>query len=124
VNCLFGKKKLGYVYGFGDHLQHTIQIGKAVPLPEAQFVSFCVDGQNACPPEDVGGVDGYLNLLSILDNPAHEEHADMISWLGGPFDPTVFDLDKANERLERIKLKRPSAKALADSLKKIALRLS
>ena len=45
----------------------------------------------ACPPEDYGGIHGYKNLLSILSNPQSVEYKDMISWLGGKFDPELFD---------------------------------
>lgn len=44
----------------------------------------------ACPPEDCGGIHGYKNLLSILSSPSNEEYKDMITWLGGKFDPKLF----------------------------------
>ena len=39
------------------------------------------------PPKDVGGPPGYEELLNILASPKHERHAEMIQWLGAPFDP-------------------------------------
>jgi Plasmid pRiA4b ORF-3-like protein len=30
-------------------------------------------------------------LLRILNNPKNEEYEDMINWLGGEFDPKLFD---------------------------------
>ncbi len=52
----------------------------------------CVDGQNACPPEDCGGVPGYADFLEVLADPTHDEHEHMRSWVGGPFDAEEFDL--------------------------------
>ena len=46
---------------------------------------------------------GYDNLLKIIKNPKHEEHASMMEWLGGGFDPEVFDADEANTYLRKLK---------------------
>lgn len=58
----------------------------------------------ACPPEDVRGAPGYQGLCQALADPDHPERNDMLIWLGGEFDPAAFDLAKANQRLQRIKL--------------------
>lgn len=60
----------------------------------------CVAGENACPPEDVGGPHAYFDFVAAIRDPAHEEHASMLRWVGGSFDPIAFDLDDINERLE------------------------
>lgn len=60
----------------------------------------CLDGANACPPEDVGGSRGYEHLLAVLADPSHEEHEHLSGWVGGPFDPTAFDLALVNARLQ------------------------
>ncbi|MBN2685657.1 MAG: hypothetical protein JXR40_10285, partial [Pontiellaceae bacterium] len=60
-----------------------------------------VKGKGACPPEDCGGLWGYYNLLEILGDPEDEEHEGMLDWAGGPIDPAVFDLDKANARMRQ-----------------------
>jgi hypothetical protein len=43
---------------------------------------------------------GYADLRETLADPAHEEHADMLEWLGlesaEDFDPTAFDVDRVN----------------------------
>lgn len=48
----------------------------------------------ACPPEVCGGIWGYENLLEAIADKNHEDHKDMISWLGGKFDPESFDPKK------------------------------
>jgi hypothetical protein len=52
----------------------------------------CVDGQNACPPENVGGPCGYRNFLEAVADPKHEEHQQFLGWIGGSFDPAAFNL--------------------------------
>jgi hypothetical protein len=56
----------------------------------------CLAGENACPPDDVGGPHGYALLLEILGDRSHEEHVDMARWIGGVFDPKGFDLNRLN----------------------------
>ena len=51
-----------------------------------------------CPPEDCGGVWGYYDLIKILKNPRHKEHAEMLEWLciddPKEFDPEHFNKDE------------------------------
>jgi Plasmid pRiA4b ORF-3-like protein len=42
---------------------------------------------------------GYYELLEAVNNPNHEEHQEMLDWLGGQFDPGRFDLQKINAKL-------------------------
>lgn len=71
--------------------------------PRGLKFGVCLDGQNACPPEDCGGPNGYADLLRVLADPTHDEHEHMRSWIGGPFDPTEFDLSLANARLQSVR---------------------
>ena len=66
---------------------------ESVPDPYADFTTYplCVDGARACPPEDCGGVHGYENLLTVIQDPTHEEYESTLEWLGGRFDPDTFD---------------------------------
>jgi hypothetical protein len=116
LNVLVDQKQFDYLYDFGDSWLHRIMLEKRLPMIEQitldniipgiepQRYAMCVDGENACPPEDVGGVPGYSNFLDIISNPDHEEYDEMIEWWGGSFDPEFFDIDTANKNLKRIKL--------------------
>jgi hypothetical protein len=46
---------------------------------------------------------GYASLRETLEDPTHEEHEDMLEWLGletaAEFDPAAFDADEVNVRL-------------------------
>jgi hypothetical protein len=97
-------KTIRYIYDFGDDWEHKIKLEKTLPFDPEMKHPRCIAGQYACPPEDVGGVDGYIDFLDAIRNPAHEEHASMLEWIGGGFDPLTFDLDETNERLSEIKL--------------------
>jgi hypothetical protein len=81
-----------YEYDFGDSWEHEIVVEKVLPAVEGIRYPICIAGKRACPPEDCGGVGGYERMLDIIANPKHEEHAEMLEWLGGSFDPEAFDL--------------------------------
>jgi len=45
--------------------------------------------------------------LKVVKNPKHKEHQATLDWLGGPFDPGHFDLQKINAELRCLKLEKP-----------------
>ena len=96
--------ELLYEYDFGDSWEHTVTVAKILdPDAAAAKVALCLDGARACPPDDCGGAWGYEDLLKIIRNPRHKEHKTMLEWLGHPFDPEAFDLNKANTFLRKLK---------------------
>ena len=96
-------KSFTYIYDYGDNWQHRVKVEKVLP-PDPELRSpICLGGRNACPPEDVGGVPGYIEFLDAIIDPAHDEHRMLLDWCGGGFDPAAFDLQGVNERLFEIK---------------------
>jgi hypothetical protein len=97
-----------YRYDMGDGWQHRLVIESPPRVAETQGPSLqvCLAGENACPPEDVGGPDGYALFLGILANPEHEQHRDMVRWIGGVFDPKGFDLNRLNRDFRERKRRR------------------
>lgn len=89
---LIRQRKFRYWYDFGDDWWHTITIETRLPPNPAAPRAVLVAGEGACPPEDCGGVYGYSNLLSDLQDPASEGYEDAREWLGEDFDPNHFDL--------------------------------
>jgi len=57
-------------------------VEKIVDAAEDIRFPVCVAGERACPPEDVGGVWGYAELLKAIRNPKHAEHAHYLEWIG------------------------------------------
>jgi hypothetical protein len=89
-----------YEYDFGDSWDHELVVEQILSPPKEVQYPLCMDGYRACPPEDVGVVGGYAELLAAIHNPRHPEHAEWIQWVGGKFDPEAFDLQSANELLQ------------------------
>lgn len=63
----------------------------------------CLDGQGACPPEDVCGTSGYEHFLEALADPLHGEHDSYLVWVGYKFDPSEFNVAAANAALQRVR---------------------
>ena len=97
--ALGSRKTFQYLYDFGDSWWHKVKVEKIVTLDASIEYAQCIGGENACPPEDVGGAPGYEEFLEALADPDHPEHADQKEWIGRPFDPRAFDIDEINARL-------------------------
>jgi hypothetical protein len=93
------KLRIDYEYDFGDGWQHSIVLEKVTAAePEVRYPR-CIDGDRACPPEDVGGVWGFTDFVEAITNSDHERHEEFLEW-NGPFDPTEFDAKKATRRMK------------------------
>jgi hypothetical protein len=89
-----------YLYDFGDGWEHELVLEESRYFnPELRTELACLDGQRACPPEDVGGVPGYFEFLNALKDPNHEEHESYVEWSGGSFDSERFDPESINREL-------------------------
>ena len=97
------KQKILYLYDFGDGWEHVLELEKIVAVDKAASKPRCLAGKRACPPEDCGGIFGYLDLLEAIKDPRHPEHDSFMEWLGGDFDPEAFDIQEVNEMLSRLR---------------------
>ena len=101
---LDANKTMLYNYDFGDGWEHLIEFeGVFDKIPGIKY-PVCLAGENACPPEDVGGLHGYVEFLEAIKNKKHPEYKSYLEWVGGKFTPSKFDAKKvkftnANTRL-------------------------
>ena len=68
-----------------------------------------VAGERCCPPEDVGGVLGFMRFLEAALNPFHDEHEEVLTWYGKPFDPDDIDERYVRMALSTIAARRRGA---------------
>jgi len=107
VSELGARGEFEYRYDMGDGWEHRI----VIETPPASTISnprlpVCLAGENACPPEDVGGPHGYATFLEILADRRHEQHEDMVRRIGGVFDAKGFDLNRINRDWKGAKQRR------------------
>ncbi|HXJ61065.1 MAG TPA: plasmid pRiA4b ORF-3 family protein [Verrucomicrobiae bacterium] len=90
---------LEYHYDFGDDWVHDVLFeGSPPPQPGVSYPQ-CLEGERACPPEDVGGIGGYADYLEAMADPSHEEHQHMLDW-NGPFNPDAFNPRRATHVMQ------------------------
>jgi hypothetical protein len=92
--------RMGYEYDFGDGWQHEVVLEKVTESEPGIRYPRCIDGERACPPEDVGGVYGFADYVEAITNPNHSEHDNYLESYG-PFDPAEFDAAKATRRMRK-----------------------
>jgi hypothetical protein len=103
------RTKILYQYDFGDSWHHVIIVEKVLENADGPIPS-CVDGARACPPEDSGGVCGYVDKLEALANPDDEEGEELREWLGEDFDPERFEVNVVNRELVAVFSPSPARK--------------
>ena len=90
------KDRFIYEYDFGDDWMHEVIVEKKVAFDPRLAYPVCIGGSRACPPEDCGGPLGYGQLLDALLNDDNDE---LVTWVGGFFDPAGFDVNRTNQAL-------------------------
>jgi hypothetical protein len=79
-----------YVYDFGDHWRHFVAYEGIENAMASVTYPRCIAGARWCPPEDCGGVRGYVDFVEAIADSTHPEHGDLLQWVGGKFDPDEF----------------------------------
>lgn len=85
------KQEFEYLYDFEDGWEHLVVLEKILPADKKKEYPVCLDGKRTSPPENSGGPWEYEDILEALKNNTHEEHDEVISWLGKDYDPENFD---------------------------------
>jgi Plasmid pRiA4b ORF-3-like protein len=97
-----GRKRLTYLYDYGDGWEHTIRIeriGQALP---GELYPRLLDATGRCPPEDIGGPPGYFEFLQAIADPKHERHAEFRECYDTDFDPNAVNLLVIQRRLTEL----------------------
>jgi len=97
-----GVRSLKYLYDFGDCWEHTVRIERVTDAVPGVIYPRLVEAVGRCPPEDVGGPGGYQEFLDAIADPDHEDHADRLEWVGGPFDPNDTDVERLTQAVESL----------------------
>lgn len=105
VFIICSSKNASLLFSTTHHAKLNKTIHKGTTFPELNALKrFHLDGltsgQGACPPEDVGGVDGLADMLTSLAGPEDEKRKSYLKWLGRDFDPEFFDLHELQNRVD------------------------
>ena len=80
-----------YAYDYSDGWKHRLTVEKLLPAEEGITYPVCTRGRQHCPPEDVGGPQGYAELLTLLEDPTDPAYVQNMLWATGNSDEEVFD---------------------------------
>jgi hypothetical protein len=90
-----------YTYDFGDNWEHEIVVEDLLDADPDSHYPVLVAAKGARPPEDCGGPWGYADLKAILADSSHEQHQEMLDWLGldnsSAFDPNAVTIDQIED---------------------------
>ena len=94
------RQKWVYEYDFGDGWRHEVIFEGYPPIDPKAMYPICLEGERACPPEDVGGPWGYAEyLLAILIG---NTNSTKIIWSGEALSmPKPFDARKATRKMRK-----------------------
>ena len=97
------RPRFQYEYDFGDEWNHQLIVEERFLPEEGVKYPICVAGQRACPPEDCGGHWSYHDFVEAVSDPKHRQHEEILEWVGGGFDPEVFDIEAINRELAAVR---------------------
>ena len=72
-------KHMLYTYDMGDNWEHEIQLMRVIEDYDKES-PYLLEANGQTPPEDVGGVGGFVNFREIMLNPSHPEYGEMKEW--------------------------------------------
>lgn len=103
LRALRDVESFAFHYDFGDGWVHDVTVESVVESTFGLKHAVCLDGANACPPEDCGGPHGFEYFLEALTDPTHDEHDDYVDWNGGAtFDRSAFEVVSTNAALQKV----------------------
>ena len=91
-DLLSAGEEMTFIYDFGDNWKHTVKLLDSVAYgkDEKQYIRL-LDGKNACPPNDVGGINGYKEMLRTIKEDSDSDEAwEYYMWLGSKWDEKFF----------------------------------
>ena len=98
MNFLFS-----YIYDAGEGWEHEIHLEEVVTATTSLSRPIVLAGERACPPEDVGDIHEYHQLITAFENPGSKDYHRLYEMTGRPdFDPAVFDLQSAKKRIDAL----------------------
>ena len=88
-----------YTYDLGDDWQHRVTIEQIIDDWEYNYPRV-IKYKGDCPIEDCGGIGGYYECLSVINDKNHPEYEERLEWMKSQGYPQEYDLDYTNQKLQ------------------------
>lgn len=95
------RTRIDYLYDFGDNWEHRLIITRVRQGDPGLGYPRYLGGERNAPPEDCGGIPGFYDMLAILADTDHPDHAEIAEWLD-EYDPNTIDEIPMQYALSRI----------------------
>lgn len=102
------RTRIDYLYDFGDNWEHRLIITRVRQGDPGLGYPRYLGGERNAPPEDCGGIPGFYDMLAILADQDHPNHAEIAEWLD-EYDPHTIDEIPMQYALSRIANRRNAA---------------
>lgn len=80
IDTFISENNVNYIYDMGDYWEHKLTLINTHSKIIGDQKVLCVGGDHDTPPEDVGGVGGYLYFLEVMSDKSHPEYEHLKSW--------------------------------------------
>ncbi|HZK10252.1 MAG TPA: plasmid pRiA4b ORF-3 family protein [Clostridia bacterium] len=74
-------KRILYTYDMGDCWSHKIQLVRVLEDYDKES-PYLLEARGQSPPEDVGGLGGFLEFRKIMMDPNHPQYEETLEWVG------------------------------------------
>lgn len=93
--------KIEYVYDFGDYWKHDIILEEIIEDYVDDYHK-CVEAEGNCPPEDIGGIEEYIEFLEVINDKNHPDYANVALWASKQNYKEGFDIESVNILMKEI----------------------
>ena len=74
-------KRIIYTYDMGDNWEHRVELVRIIDEHNEES-PYLLEANGQAPPEDVGGVGGFIDFREIMLDSGHPEYAETKEWAG------------------------------------------
>lgn len=92
-----------YIYDAGEGWEHEIYLEEVISPEKELKYPILLAGEQACPPEEVGDVHEYNQLVTAFETPESNNHHSLAELSGDPsFNPASFNLEAAKKLVSKV----------------------
>lgn len=88
-----------YTYDLGDDWQHRVTIEQVIDDWEYNYPKV-IKYKGDCPIEDCGGIHGYYECLTVVNDKTHPEYKEKLEWMKSQGYPQEYDIEYINQQLK------------------------
>lgn len=87
--------KIEYIYDFGDYWKHDVVMEEIIEDYMYDY-PICIEAEGNCPPEDIGGMEEYIEFLEVINDKNHPDYKNVALWASQQNYKEIFDIESAN----------------------------